>query len=179
MLERSIAIRRTSETLSNLATAYFQLRRFSDAARSYEEAVQLDDRNYEVWGNLGDAYYWAPGSRSKAASAYERAIALANQSLSVNPRDANALGYLAEYHAMLGQRKPAMMYLHECLHLAPKDPGLLFNGALIYNQFGETDIAIALLQKAIAGGFSKSSLRDAPNFDNLHTDLRFSQLVQN
>jgi tetratricopeptide (TPR) repeat protein len=136
MLERSITIRKTAETLSNLGTAYFQLRRFPDAAKIYEEAVQLDERNYEVWGNLGDAYYWSPGLRPKAPAAYEKASSLALVLLGVDPRDVNALGYVAEYKAMLGRRREAMTFLDRCLRLNPQDPNLLFNAALIYNQFG-------------------------------------------
>ncbi len=177
MLERSIALRRTAEPLSNLGTAYFQLRRFADAARIYEEAVQVDQHNYEVWGNLGDAYYWAPGLQPKAAPAYEKASSLALEALAINPRDVNVLGYLAEYQAMLGRRKEATQYLERCLRLEPQDPNLFFNAAIIYNKFGETETALAWLQKAVAAGLPRSFLSDSPNFDNLHGNLRFKQLT--
>jgi tetratricopeptide (TPR) repeat protein/predicted Ser/Thr protein kinase len=177
MLERSIALRRTAETLSNLGTAYFQLRRFDDAARIYEEAVQLDEHDYEVWGNLGDAYYWSPELRPKAPAAYERASSLALAALAVNPRDMNALGYVAEYQAMLGRRKEAMTYLDRCLRLNPQDPNLLVNAALVYNKFGDQDAALTWIQKAIAAGLPKSVLHDSPNFDNLHGNSRFMQLT--
>jgi serine/threonine protein kinase/tetratricopeptide (TPR) repeat protein len=177
MLERSIVLRRTAETLSNLGTAYFQLRRFVDAARVYEEAVRVDEHNYEVWGNLGDAYYWSPELRSKAPSAYEKASSLALAKLAVNPRDVDALGYVAEYQAMLGRRKESMMYLDRCLRLNPQDPALLFNTALIYNTFGEEEAALAWLQKAIAAGMPRSALRESPNFDSLQGNSRFLQLA--
>jgi len=177
MLERSITIRKTAETLSNLGTAYFQLRRFPDAAKIYEEAVQLDERNYEVWGNLGDAYYWSPGLRPKAPAAYEKASSLALVLLGVDPRDVNALGYVAEYKAMLGRRREAMTFLDRCLRLNPQDPNLLFNAALIYNQFGDEEATLTWLQKAIAAGLPKSSLLDSPNFDSLHGNSRFLHLA--
>jgi tetratricopeptide (TPR) repeat protein len=177
MLERSIAIQRTAETLSNLGTAYFQMRRFSDAARIYEEAVQLDERNYEVWGNLGDAYYWSPELRTKAPAAYEKASSLALAILAINPRDMNALGYIAEYQAMLGRRKEAMAYLERCLRLNPQDPNLLVNAAVIYNRFGDEEVALTWLQKAIAAGLRKSALHASPFFDNLHGNSRFIHLT--
>jgi tetratricopeptide (TPR) repeat protein/predicted Ser/Thr protein kinase len=178
MLERAITIRRTAETLSNLGTAYFSLRRFPDAAKIYEEAVQQDERNYEVWGNLADAYYWSPGLRHNARAAYEKASSLALGALAVDPRDVNALGYVAEYQAMLGKRKEAMTFLERCLRLNPQDPSLLFNAALIYNQLGDEEATLAWLQKAIAAGLPKSALLDSPNFDNLHVNPRFQHLVQ-
>jgi eukaryotic-like serine/threonine-protein kinase len=177
MLEQSIRLRRTAEALSNLGTAYFQLRRFTDASRVYEEAVQVDQQNYEVWGNLGDAYYWAPELRSKASTAYEKASTLAFAALEVNRRDVNALGYVAEYQAMLGHKREAMMYLDRCLKLNPQDPNLLLNAAIIYNRFGEDGAALRWLQKAVAAGLPRMSLLDSPNFDNLHGNSRFKQIV--
>ena len=81
------------------------MRQFDKAAQTYEQATKLDDLNYEVWGNLADAYYWAPGTRQRAPSAYQTAILLAQKKLQVNPRDANLLGYLAGYYAMIGDGK--------------------------------------------------------------------------
>jgi len=177
LLERSIAIRPTAQARSNLATAYFQQRRYSDAARIYELAVKLDERNSEVWGNLGDSYYWAPGRRAEAAAAYQKAIALANKKLQVNPRDSSLLGYLANYYAMLGNRAAALDHLGRALALAPKDPELLFSAALVHNQFGETEETLNWLDKALAAGYSPATLRDSPNFDSLHSNSRFQTLL--
>ncbi len=103
LLQRSLEIRKTADATSNLGTAYFQLHRYADAAAAYEQATQLDPRNYVLWGNLGDAYYWAPGRRADAMAAYGKGIALAEEKLRVNPRDAEALRSLAVYHAMRAQ----------------------------------------------------------------------------
>ena len=177
-LERSVSIRPTPEARSNLGTAYFQLHKFSDAARQYEQALKLGDRDYEVWGNLGDAYYWAPGERAQATDAYKKAIALADQDLKVNPRDAKALGYLASYHAMLGNQEAALSNARQALLLAPRDQELLFNLAVTYNQLGETDRAIEFVDKALAAGFSPTTLRNTPNFDALRGNLRFQEILR-
>ena len=103
-LERSLAIRKTGNATSNLAMAYFQTKRYGDAAHMFEQATTLDTQNYEIWGNLGDAYYWAPGMRERAPGAYRRALELGEELRKVNPRDAHMLSYLAGYHAMLGEK---------------------------------------------------------------------------
>jgi serine/threonine protein kinase/tetratricopeptide (TPR) repeat protein len=177
LLERSVSILATAENTSNLGTLYFQLRRFSDSARVYEKAVSIDRRNYEVWGNLGDAYYWSPGERPKAASAYTSAIKLASERAKINPRDATLLGYLALYHAMLGQRDPSFEYIAKALSISPNDPDLLFSAALVYNQFADKDLSLDFLGKAIAAGYSAATLRDTPNLDNLSSDPRFQKLL--
>jgi serine/threonine-protein kinase len=178
MLERSVSIRPTAEATSNLATAYFQMRQFSKASRIGEEAVKLSEQSYEVWGNLADAYYWAPGERAKAADAYRRAIALATREVQVNPHSPNLLVYLADYHAMLGERGPAMNHLSQALALAPQSPEVQFNSALVHYQFGEIEQALDWLEKAVRGGYPLSWVRDTPNFDTLHTNPRFQQLLK-
>jgi len=102
-LERSGEIRPTAEASSNLGTAYFQLHQYSQSARTFERAVNLAAANYEIWGNLADAYYWSPGEREKAKAAYHKALDLAFSSLAVNPRDATLLGFIADYYAMSGE----------------------------------------------------------------------------
>lgn len=176
-LKQSIAIRQTSENLSNLATAYLQLRRFSEAARTYESAVKLQPTNYEVWGNLGDAYYWAPGERLKSLDAYRRAIDFGRERIKINPRDASLLSYLAQDCAMIGDRTAATDYINRALALAPKDPDLLETAGLVFNQFGEQDKALGYLDQAVAAGYVGSTLHDVPNFDNLRDLPRFQKLA--
>jgi serine/threonine-protein kinase len=177
LLERSVEIRPTAENTSNLATAYFGLHRFSQAARTYEKAVTLDRANYEVWGNLGDAYYWAPGERLKSRDAYQKAIDLGNEQLAVNPRNHRALTFLAQDYAMSGQKALALSYIKRALRFAPNSPETLQAAAVVFNQVGDTSKALAYLERAVAAGASISDLRSAPNFDNLMASPRFRKLV--
>jgi eukaryotic-like serine/threonine-protein kinase len=177
LLERSVSIVPTAENTSNLGTLYFQLRRFSDSARTFEKAAALNGTSFEVWGNLGDAYYWSPGERSKAAVAYNNAIRLAGDAATINPRDANLLGYMAVYYSMLGQRKPALERLAQAFSISSSDSELLFSAAMVYNQFGDTERCLGYLEKAVAAGISASRLRDTPNFDNLREVRRFEILL--
>ncbi|PYU14282.1 MAG: hypothetical protein DMG29_10030 [Acidobacteria bacterium] len=176
--ERSLAVRPNVNAYSNLATAYFFTQRFEDAVRSYEGALKLDDRNEIVWGNLGDAYYWAPGRRAQAASVYQKASALAQEKLQVNPRDTAVLGRLAHYNAMLGHRKPALDALEKALALAPGNPSLMFKAALVHNQLGETDQTIRWLEKALLAGYSPSEVRNTPNFERLQSNPGFQALFR-
>jgi serine/threonine protein kinase/tetratricopeptide (TPR) repeat protein len=179
LFERSVAIRPTADAYSNLATAYFFQQRFAEAARTYEQAVKLNPVDYEMWGNLGDAYYWTTKEQLQAPQAYRKAISLANAALGVNPRDAVVLCNLALYHAMLREKDPAIALLRRSLALAPDNSDFLFKAAEIYNQFGMTDPAFAALQHSIKQGYSRFFARDHPIFGNLKTDPRFRKLVDN
>jgi tetratricopeptide (TPR) repeat protein len=178
VLQRSVAIRPNAIGYSNLATAYFHQRQFAEAARTFEEAVKLDQRDYQLWGNLGDAYFWAPGKRADAVRAYQKAITLARENLPINPRDAHLLGDLANYHALLQERSAATAYLGQALKIAPNDGDLRFKAALVYNELGETGKALEWLGKALAAGYSPSKVHDTPNFDHLRSNPRFQELFR-
>jgi tetratricopeptide (TPR) repeat protein len=178
LLQRSLEIRKTADAMSNLGTAYFQLHRYGESAAAFEQATQLDPPNYVFWGNLGDAYYWAPGSRAEAAAAYRKGITLGEEQLRVNPRDAEVLSSLAMYHAMRGERKAALNNVEAALRIKAKNPDLLFNAGIAYVQVGETQRALEVLEKAVAAGISPATLRDTPNFDGLRANPRFLKLIQ-
>jgi eukaryotic-like serine/threonine-protein kinase len=170
---RAVAIRPSADAYSNLGTAYFYLRQFADSVRSYKESLQLNDKYYVVWGNLGDAYHWSPDEKLRATEAYQKAISLAEQSLRVNPRDATALGYLSYYDAMLQAREPALSFLSRALAIAPGNPELLFNAALAYNQVGDTNRAFVYLKKALDAGYYPALMRDSPILDKLRRNPQF------
>ncbi|HEV8525591.1 MAG TPA: tetratricopeptide repeat protein [Terriglobales bacterium] len=178
VLQKSVAIRPSPSGYSNLGTAYFYLRRFGDAARSYHAALNLDDHDYVLWGNLAEAYYWTPGERDKSLATCRRAIVLAQQRLKVNPRDANVLGWLASYHAILGDRTAAQKFLDDALAISPGDADMRLRAAVIYIKLGDRERSFRWLEKALAAGIPQSQIRNYPSFDILASDARFRKLIQ-
>jgi serine/threonine protein kinase/tetratricopeptide (TPR) repeat protein len=178
-LEQSIAIRGTVDAYSNLATAYFNLRRYDDAASNYKKAAALDDHNYVVWGNLGDAYYYSGRRHAEAIAVYKKALLLAKARLEVNPRDASVLGDIASYYSVLGNREQALEYLNKAFGQSGyKDPDLLFQAAMVHNQFGETNATLEWLSKALSAGFSATTIADAPALEGLHSNAQFEKMLQ-
>jgi len=176
--QRSVSMRPSGVAYSNLATAYFYQKQYAEAARTYREGLKIAERDYLLWGNLGDALYWGPASRSQAPDAYRKAILLANEQLQVNPHDARVLGFRAWYHAALGESVAALSDAQRALQLAPRDPELMVNAALVYNQLKETQRALVWLTKAVGAGYRPIILRDTPNFDNLRGDRAFQALLK-
>jgi eukaryotic-like serine/threonine-protein kinase len=175
-LEQSLRIRATPATYGNLGTAYFHLRRFDEAARTYAEAADLNDRDHVLWGNLAEAQYFA-GNRPAANNSYRKAIALAQETLKINPRDPEVLSRLASYHVMLGKRAASLKYLNESLAYGKSDKEILFGAALVYNRLGETGLALEWLRKALRAGYSVTTVRESPDLDNLRGDPRYQSLV--
>ncbi len=174
--EKSIGIRPSRFAYVNLGYAYFRVRKFDQAARTTQEALKLDDSDYQTWGNLGDYFYFG-GRPSDATDAYKKAYSMAEQKLRTNPRDTAVLSDLAGYSAMLGERGRALDYLDRSL-VGNHDKELLFQAAVVYNQLHETGPALEWLSKALAAGYSKSEVDKVPYFDNLHSNLRYQALMQ-
>ena len=176
-VRKSIAIRPTQGAYTNLGSAYFYLRRYDEATKAFEEAVRLSPKDYILWWNLADGYYWAPGRRAQATEAYQHATSFAREALRINPRNFDALGVLAYCSAMLGEQQQALYYLHEGLRATPDDSETRFKAALIYTQFGDATQGIEWLKKALNAGFSPTIVRDTPNLDALRPDPRFQELI--
>jgi tetratricopeptide (TPR) repeat protein len=143
----------------------------------YEQGLKLDDRDSMIWGNLGDALYWTPNRRPEAATAYRKAISLAQAKLHFNPRDANLLAFSATYKAMTGEKAAATAEVQHAIELAPADADVRFRAALVYNHFGDVDRTVSSLEKAVAAGYPAAAIRDTPDFDHLGDNARIEALL--
>jgi serine/threonine protein kinase/tetratricopeptide (TPR) repeat protein len=175
--QRSLALRPTMAAYSDLGAAYYYLRRYPEAISAFEKARGLDDHDYLNWGNLGDALYWSPQRGSEASAAYRRAIELAKEKVQVNPKDATARAYIAEYSAMIGDRAEASTQLSKALEFGSSDPDVMFRAALVHNQFGEKRTTLDWLKQAVDAHFSPSTVRDTPDFAHLQSDPEFKAII--
>jgi serine/threonine protein kinase/tetratricopeptide (TPR) repeat protein len=178
LFERAVSIQPTADAYSNLGSTYFRLRHFPEAARTFVQAVKLNDRDYTMWGNLADAEERIPVKRSQAIADYKKAIAMAEQELQVNPRDTTVLSNLADYYSMVGNRDKALTSLAQSLALAPDDPSVSFKAAQVYEQLGDSNDAVKWLAQALKQGYSPTSARDDPALDTLRLDPRVQTLLQ-
>jgi tetratricopeptide (TPR) repeat protein len=176
--ERSIAIQPSAYGYNNLGEAYFFQKRYAEAVRAFEQAIPYSEKDPLLWGNLGDGYYWAPGRQKDSVAAYQKCAVLATEDVKVNPKDSGMYGTLASCRAMLGEKEAAIEALNHGFDLAAKDNSLMFQAALVYNQFNEREEALRWLAKCRAAGYSEIKIRDHPNFDNLHSEPRFQELLR-
>jgi serine/threonine-protein kinase len=178
VLRKAIELRPTAASYNNLGSSYFGLRRFDDAVVALEQAVTIFPRNFVIIGNLGRAYFWSTNQRPKAAAAYGRAIELGLEDLSINPRNSDAHILLSRYYAMLGRRTEALNHMTHALTLRPGDAEYFSISAVVHNQFGNRQEALAALKKALSLGWSVTSIKNEIEFDNLRTDPEFRKLTE-
>ena len=176
MLERSLEIRKTYFAASNLATLYYIQGKYEEAARMYEEALALNDRDYRVWGNLGSAYYWAPGTREKALPAFRKAIHGAEQSLGVNPKDAQTIVDLGAYYSMVGEGTKAESLIQKAVRIDRQNPAIMYRAATTYEQLGNRDKALLWIGRAVEAGYPLAEIEAQPELKQLVADPRFGAI---
>jgi serine/threonine-protein kinase len=176
MFESSLAIRKTYPACSNLATLYYVQGLYAKAARMYEEALALNDGDSQVWGNLGAAYYWAPGEREKALAAFQRAIKGSEQDLTVNPNDVETMAKLAGYYAMVGETAEAEAMVKRATSAGPENALVLYLAGTTYEQLGNREKALYWVGRALERGYSLSEVEQQPELKQLLADKRFADL---
>lgn len=177
-LEISISIYPTDEALSNLGVAYFNMRDFDRCIQTFNDAFDYAFADYEDWLNLGDAYYWAPGERDKAARAYDYAVRLGRESLSSDPSNSMIRANLAQIYPKVGRPDSAKVYIEEAITGDPDNPMVQYCAAVTYWQLDERDKALEWLGRSVAGGYPVSWLRDSPMFDEWRSEDRFQEIVR-
>jgi serine/threonine-protein kinase len=163
------SIQRTpsGQAYSNLGTTLYFLGKHAEAAQALEKATELTPHNFLYWRNLGDAYRWLPGREADARRAYERAIELCNDAVSVNASDAGAYASRASALAKLGRRREANSSILRALELDPRNASHLYEAAVVANIAGDEDAALARIEQALRFGANRADFGHDPEFANL------------
>ncbi len=176
-LQAALEIEPTAQAYGNLGTLRFFQGRFSDAVPPLEKAVQMAATNYVNWGNLGDAYRWAPGMQAKASAAYSRGIELLRAKLSTASEDSELRANLAGYLAKSGQTAAAARELATFEALPNKTGKAWFKAAIAYEVSGQRESALRSLTSAIRAKYSLEEIKTEQELAALRTDVRYQELL--
>ncbi len=165
--KRSVAIAPTSAAYSNTGTNYYYAGRYEDAAAMFEQATRLAPEDYQLWGNLGDAYRRLPGREADARGAYARAAELARAGLRVNPDSVTTRSVLAYYLVRLGDRSGAELELASAVAAGERDLYSHYYAALVYKALGESGAAGDEALAALEDGYPAVLLRAEPELADL------------
>jgi tetratricopeptide (TPR) repeat protein/tRNA A-37 threonylcarbamoyl transferase component Bud32/TolB-like protein len=177
LFEKSNAVMPNFRAYLNLGTVYYFQGHFGEAARSFEKSIELDNRDYRTWHNLGSAAYWVPGMRAKSMAAYKRAAEMMEAQLKVNPRDAELLTTLADCKSMLGQVKESESYMAAALKLAPDSALNMLVAAELYEHNGKRDLALHWVSEAVKHGYAASNMEHSEGLRELRKDPRFKKAI--
>jgi tetratricopeptide (TPR) repeat protein len=176
-LQRSLEIKPDALNYSNLGTLRFTQGRYADSVPAFEKAVNLMATNYVYWGNLGDAYRWAPGQTGKAGPAYQNAIRLVREEIAVSPQDLEVQSNLALYLAKSGDKQGALGQIAQIDRAPKKTASVLLDSAVVHELCGERDIAFSTLSAALKAGSTLKEIKNEPELIALRTDARYQFLL--
>jgi tetratricopeptide (TPR) repeat protein/TolB-like protein len=166
--KHAVTLHPDADNYSNLGTALFNVRRYSESVAAFERARAMSPNDATVGGNLADAYRWA-GRKQDANRAYMRAIALAHSQLEINPQDVDTMANLALYEAKTNRKDDAIQWIRRARSLSSEDVSVEYDLAVIYALAGENDHACDTLRQAVANGYPQKAARSDPELTHLLT----------
>ena len=175
--DESLAIKPTRNAYSNTGSMYYYLGNFNRAADRYAMAVDLAPADYQLWGNLGDAYSFTLDKKPAAAIAYKRAIELGEKNLEINPNNIDVISDLAYFYSRVGDRERAIELDARARRDAPDNVYVYYNSALMNAGFARTDEALTALEHAVKLGYEVDLVRRDPLLESLKEEARFKRLV--
>src|SRR5260370_10345412 len=87
MLQKSLALEPSYPAYANLGSLYIEERKYTEAANAEEKTLELNDKNYLVWGNLANPYEVLKES-GKEGRARDREITLHKHAAKANKHNA-------------------------------------------------------------------------------------------
>ena len=175
---RSVEIAPTSEGYSNTGTTYYYAARYQNAITMFEEATRLAPEDYQLWGNLGDAYRYAADKNELALGAYVKAAELARASLRVNPESVVTRTALAYFLVRQGEKARAGVELETARTMPAFDLDSHYYAALVYKELGDVAAAGREILAALAAGYPVTLMRADPELTELLRDPTIAAAVQ-
>jgi len=176
-LQRSISIKPTWVAYYNLGTAAYHTKRYTDAIQFYKKAIELTPTDARGWAALADAYRFVPQSPDQLRDTYAHAIELTKKELAVNPRDGKNRARIASW-LVFTDKTGALKEIREALHLNPRDGFVHSRAALVYQQSGMREEALAAVKSAIKLGYSAEEIQNWPPLEQLMQDPRSTAFVE-
>ena len=168
LLITALRLNPSAEAHTNLGFVYYTLGRYEEAAREYRAATESGATQAEAFGSLGDAYRQM-GRQPEAREAYGRAIALAEDRLRVNAKDAGLRAGLAMFLAGSGACGKARGEAQKAAQESGADAETEYYVAVAFAICGDRALAVRHTVRALEAG-SVADLRTNPDLREVRAD---------
>lgn len=165
MFGKSIELGPSYPAYTNLGNLFYGQRRYREAAQAYNQALQLNSKDFRMWGSRAQALRHSGVSKSESDAAFRRAAALGEESLRVEPDDALTLSLLGVYRAALGERAAALSRLDQALTNSHAGRDVFENAAIAFSLLGDPEKALQWTQRALDAGYAWKQLEQDPELD--------------
>jgi len=157
----------------SVGLVYLMARRYDDAIEKFRSLLALDPASplLSWWHEgLGKAYGFK-GQHEDAITEFQRAVDLSGG-------EPTSKAWLAWAFAVAGRTSEAKEILEELKEPSKQRPAA-YDVAVVYTALGEKALAFEQLNEALeARVYWVSFLKVAPEFDSLHSDPRFQDLLR-
>jgi tetratricopeptide (TPR) repeat protein len=167
----------TAAAYANLALVYYTQHRYQDAIRSYEQALQQNPRSIVNHRNIGDVYRRI-GRTKEANAEYQRAIALGNDVLQINPRDVRTIALIALCEAKVGKGAAALRHSAEAVAMDSSSREAWQRSAEVHALLNQPDAALRDLAIAVARGFEPRMARTDDELSGIRSLPRFEEILK-
>jgi len=161
----------TVPVIANLGYVYYFARKYEEAIKQHQRALELNPRFARSHLAIGNAYV--------QLGKYEQAIAEINQAITLSGGDVKAIATLGHAYAVSGRHAEARKVIDQLAQLSKRKYVSPYFIAVIYAGLGERDQMFAWLEKAYQERHPFMTLISVePVFDPVRSDPRFVQLVR-
>jgi tetratricopeptide (TPR) repeat protein len=171
-LKKSVQLNPSYPAYANLGALYYGQGRYPESAAMTEKALQLNDKDFEVWYNLLLCYRWMK-DEGKAAAAAEKATQLLEAEARTKPQDAQVQSTLGVLYATQKKRDKAITHIDTALALAPADTHVLADAGEAYEALGDRAQALRYLHESLKTGTSLDDLKGRPQMQDVLSDPSF------
>lgn len=174
---RSTELSPSAIVYGNLGLLYYYDRRFVDAARAQEKALELAPDEPRAYGRLAASQRMVPHLAGESDANFRMAAQLMETKLTLNPDDGRRTARLATYYAALGRHEDAEAAISRSLELAPDIPESRYFAAKVRLAAGDQEGAVVELTRALELGYSSSLAEADPQLDPLRESGHLSVVL--
>lgn len=171
-LKRAIEIAPSYAAYANLGRLYLGQKRYAECVQATRKALEFNDQDYMVWGNLVLAYEWLHDD-ANAASATSKLIPLLEEYTRKHPQEAAAHSSLSTFYAAQKEREKAQREIATAMALQPNDPGILADVSETYELLGDRKRALEFARRSLENGNSIGDFQARPDMQQLLADPDF------
>lgn len=177
-LQRGLMIRPSRTLYSNLGTYLFFMKQYPQAARAFEDALNIQGgtNDYRIWANLADAYTMVEGKQTGAREAYQRASQLLVRQFPAWRDNKTLVSKLSLFQAKTGNISEAELTIEQALQDMSVAPDILFRAAVVKELAGNRSEALRLVEAALANGYPSIEIENAPELFVLRQSPEFHLL---
>ncbi|HLQ13530.1 MAG TPA: tetratricopeptide repeat protein [Steroidobacteraceae bacterium] len=161
-----------------LGRIHFSTGNFADALKLFQRAIDIKPGFYVAHADLKQAYVGL-GRKAEAEATNRHLVGLMPNYLLQNPDDSRAKMFYAIALLEVDRREEAIAQGDAALAMSPGDSLMLYNGACLYAQLGETKKAVATLREAIAAGVTNYGwIKHDPDFDPIRKEPEYLEMMK-